>query len=84
MKKTLMLTMIMALGITASVMAAPAEELATETTASDKVVERVYPPAEVTMARLKAAPWHKLGYIEPDFWNDPMYHNGPSDSNRNR
>lgn len=81
MKKTLMLTMIMALGVTASVMAAPAEELNTETTAADKVVERVYPPAEVTMARLKAAPWHELGYIEPDFDNDPMYQgNGDSDS----
>jgi len=81
MKKTLMLTIIMALGVTASVMAAPAEELNTETTAVDKVVERVYPPAEVTMARLKAAPWHELGYIEPDFDNDPMYQgNGDSDS----
>lgn len=81
MKKTLMLTIIMALGVTASVMTAPAEELNTETTAVDKVVERVYPPAEVTMARLKAAPWHELGYIEPDFDNDPMYQgNGDSDS----
>ncbi len=81
MKKTLMLTIIMALGVTASVMAAPAEELATETTASEKVVERVYPPAEVTMARLKAAPWHKLGYIQPDFKNDPMYR-GNKDSSK--
>jgi len=61
-KKTIMLTMIMALGITASAMAAP--------TAID---EKEVPPAEVTMARLHAAPWHELGYIEPDFDNDPMY-----------
>ena len=65
MKKTIMLTMIMALGITASAMAAP--------TAID---EKEVPPAEVTMARLHAAPWHELGYIEPDFDNDPMYQGG--------
>ena len=74
MKKTIMLTMIMALGITASAMAAP--------TAID---EKEVPPAEVTMARLHAAPWHELGYIEPDFDNDPMYQggNGSDDSSSN-
>lgn len=71
MKKTIMLTMIMALGITASVMAAPAD-----------IAEKEVPPAEVTMARLHAAPWHELGYIEPNFDNDPMYQggNGSDDS----
>lgn len=74
MKKTIMLTMIMALGITASAMAAP--------TAID---EKDVPPAEVTMARLHVAPWHELGYIEPDFDNDPMYQggNGSDDSSSN-
>lgn len=74
MKKTIMLTMIMALGITASAMAAP--------TAID---EKEVPPAEVTMARLHAAPWHELGYVEPDFDNDPMYQggNGSDDSSSN-
>lgn len=74
MKKTIMLTMIMALGITASAMAAP--------TAID---EKEVPPAEVTMARLHAASWHELGYIEPDFNNDPMYQggNGSDDSSSN-
>lgn len=74
MKKTIMLTMIMALGITASAMAAP--------TAID---EKEVPPAEVTMARLHAAPWHELGYIEPDFDNDSMYQggNGSDDSSSN-
>ena len=74
MKKTIMLTMIMALGITASAMAAP--------TAID---EKEVPPAEVTMARLHAALWHELGYIEPDFDNDPMYQggNGSDDSSSN-
>lgn len=74
MKKTIMLTMIMALGITASAMAAP--------TAID---EKEVPPAEVTMAHLHAAPWHELGYIEPDFDNDPMYQdgNGSDDSSSN-
>ena len=52
MKKTIMLTMIMALGITASAMAAP--------TSTD---EKEVPPAEVTIARLHAAHWHKLGYF---------------------
>ena len=54
MKKTIMLTMIMALGITASAMAAPTS-----------IDEKDVPPAEVTIARLHAAPWHELGYIEP-------------------
>ena len=45
MKKNIMLTMIMALGITASVMSAP--------TAID---EKDVAAAEVTMARLHAAP----------------------------
>lgn len=70
MKKTIMLTMIMALGITASAMAAP--------TAID---EKEVPPAEVTMARLHAAPWHELGYIEPDFDNDSMYQGGNGSDN---
>lgn len=65
MKKTIMLTMIMALGITASAMAAPSDN-----------VEKEVPPANVTMERLHAAPWHELGYIEPDFDNDPMYQSG--------
>lgn len=68
MKKTLMLTMIMALGITASVMAAPAD-----------TSEKEVPPAEVTMERLHSAPWHELGYIDPDFDNDPMYQGGGGD-----
>lgn len=74
MKKTIMLTMIMALGITASAMAAPTA-----------IYEKEVPPAEVTMARLHAAPWHELGYIEPDFDNDPMYQggNGSDDSSSN-
>lgn len=74
MKKTIMLTMIMALGITASAMAAPTS-----------IDEKEVPPAEVTMARLHAAPWHELGYIEPDFDNDPMYQggNGSDDSSNN-
>lgn len=74
MKKTIMLTMIMALGITASAMAA----------SSDNVAKEV-PPASVTMERLHAAPWHELGYIEPDFDNDPMYQggNGSDDSSSN-
>ena len=74
MKKTIMLTMIMALGITASAMAAP----------SDNVAKEV-PPASVTMERLHAAPWHELGYIEPDFDNDLMYQggNGSDDSSSN-
>lgn len=74
MKKTIMLIMIMALGITASAMAAP----------SDNVAKEV-PPASVTMERLHAAPWHELGYIEPDFDNDPMYQggNGSDDSSSN-
>lgn len=65
MKKTLMLTMIMALGITASVMAAPADN-----------TEKEVPPAEVSLARIQNAPWQELGYIEPDFDNDPMYQGG--------
>gem|GEM_PF-3825409 len=66
-----MLTMIMALGITASVMAAPA-------TADNTVKE--FPPAQVSLARIQNAPWQELGYIEPDFDNDPMYQgNGDSD-----
>lgn len=65
-----MLTMIMTLGITASVMAAP--------TVTD---EKEVPPAEVTMARLHAASWHELGYIEPDFDNDPKYKYGNGNSN---
>lgn len=70
MKKNIMLTMIMALGITASVMSAP--------TAID---EKDVPPAEVTMARLHAAPQHELGYIIPDFDNDPKYKYGNGNSN---
>ena len=65
-----MLTMIMTLGITASVMAAP--------TVTD---EKEVPPANVTMERLHAAPWHELGYIEPDFDNDPMYQGGNGSNN---
>lgn len=74
MKKTIMLTMIMALGITASAMAAPTS-----------IDETEVPPAKVTIARLHAAPWHELGYIEPDFDNDPMYQggNGSDDSSSN-
>ncbi len=74
MKKTIMLTMIMALGITASAMAAPTS-----------IDEKEVPPAEVTIASLHAAPWHELGYIEPDFDNDPMYQggNGSDDSSSN-
>lgn len=74
MKKTIMLTMIMAFGITASAMAAPTA-----------IAEKEVPPAEVTMARLHAAPWHELGYIEPDFDNDHMYQggNGSDDSSSN-
>ena len=65
MKKTIMLTMIMALGITASAMAAPSDN-----------VEKEVPLANVTMERLHATPWHELGYIEADFDNDPMYQGG--------
>ena len=61
MKKTIMLTMIMALGITASAMAAPSDN-----------VEKEVPLANVTMERLHAVPWHDLGYIEADFDNDPI------------
>ena len=60
-----MLTMIMALGVTASVLAAPATD----------ITEKEVPPAEVSLARIQNAPWQELGYLEPDF-DDPMYQGG--------